>query len=205
MVLGQIQQPFYIEPTGYVNTFAMSFFPHGFANFISTPIESLLNKETPIDQVFEHASATELEHKIIAAQDTKHRIEIVEKFLFDKLNDKSTIDKIVKATIDILFNSNGSASIKDIFKDDPSKRRYVERKFRKQIGISPKQLGKVIRFQRALKMLLNNEAESFAALAYENEYYDQAHFIKDFKEFTGTNPKDFLESKNMALSALFYK
>ncbi|MFC3809321.1 hypothetical protein [Lacihabitans lacunae] len=42
-------------------------------------------------------------------------------------------------------------------------------------------------------------------IAYENEYFDQNHFIKDFKEFVGIRPKDFLGNENMALSTLFYK
>ena len=75
----------------------------------------------------------------------------------------------------------------------------------KQIGISPKQLGKVIRLQTALKMLLNHKTETLTQIAYENEYYDQAHFIKDFKEFTGTNPKEFLEDRQNVLSSIFYQ
>ena len=53
-------------------------------------------------------------------------------------------------------------------------------------------------------MLLNQQHESLTKIAYESNYYDQAHFIKDFKEFTGTNPKDFLADKGLLLSALFY-
>ncbi|MEX0362515.1 MAG: helix-turn-helix domain-containing protein, partial [Allomuricauda sp.] len=92
-----------------------------------------------------------------------------------------------------------------ILKGDLSKRRQLERKFAKQVGISPKQLGKVIRLQSALKMLLNKEEDKLTTIAYENAYFDQAHFIKDFKEFTGTNPSEFLGNENMALSTLFYK
>ena len=72
------------------------------------------------------------------------------------------------------------------------------------MGLSPKQLGKVIRLQTALKMLLNKQSERLTKIAYESEYYDQAHFIKDFKEFTGTNPKRYLDDKKMILSSLFY-
>jgi YesN/AraC family two-component response regulator len=54
-------------------------------------------------------------------------------------------------------------------------------------------------------MLLSDKADNLTNIAYESEYYDQAHFIKDFKEFTGTNPKDFLGNENMTLSSLFYK
>lgn len=205
MVIGQTIEPFYIEPTGYVNTFAVRFYPYGFANFVSVPIKNLINKETPIELLFEQNASRELVQNIVQATDTKQRIQIIENFLLDKLNDKATIDKIVKTTIDALLSTNGSASIKTILKEDSSKRRQLERKFIAQIGISPKQLGKIIRLQTALKLLLNEKPESLTNIAYESEYFDQAHFIKDFREFTGINPKEFLGNENMALSVLFYK
>ncbi|NER15075.1 helix-turn-helix domain-containing protein [Leptobacterium flavescens] len=205
MVLGQITEPFYIQPTGYVNTFAIRFYPYGFANFVTIPIKSLADKETPIELLFGEKTTKALEQKIIQAADTSQRIEIIESFLLAKLNDKTTIDNIVKTTIDALLLTKGSASINTILKEDLSKRRQLERKFTKQIGISPKQLGKVIRLQSALKMLLNKKTENLTNIAYESEYYDQAHFIKDFKEFTGINPKEFLDNENMTLSSLFYK
>ena len=90
-------------------------------------------------------------------------------------------------------------------KDDISKRRSLERKFLKHVGVSPKQLGKVIRLQSALKMMLQNEETQLTNIAYESDYFDQAHFTKDFKEFTGINPKEFLDDGHMALSSLFYK
>ena len=205
MVLGQITEPFFIEPTGYVNSFAVRFYPYGFANFVPTPIKKLANKETPIELLFGKKPSKELSQKIIRATDTKKRIEIVEDFLLDKLNDKATIDNIVKTTIDAILLTKGSTPITTILKDDLSKRRQLERKFINQIGISPKQLGKVIRLQTALKMLLNQQSGSLTKIAYESEYYDQAHFIKDFKEFTGTTPKEFLDDDKMALSSLIYK
>ena len=205
MVLGQTIEPFYIEPTGYVNTFAIRFYPYGFANFVAEPLKNLANKETPIELLFGEETAKELEQKIIKAADSNERIEIIEKFLLDKLNKKTTIDNIVKTTIDALLSTNGSASITTILKEDLSKRRQLERKFIKQIGVSPKQLGKVIRLQTALKLLLNKKSENLTDIAYESEYFDQSHFTKDFKEFTGINPKEFLGNENMTLSTLFYK
>ncbi|WP_235941865.1 helix-turn-helix domain-containing protein [Cyclobacterium roseum] len=103
------------------------------------------------------------------------------------------------------MSTNGSASINSILKDDLSKRRQLERNFKKQIGVSPKQLGKVIRLQTALKVLLDQKSENLTDIAYKSEYFDQAHFIKDFREFTGINPKEFVNHESLALSALFYK
>lgn len=205
MVIGQITEPFYIHPAGYVNTFAVRFYPYGFAGFVKTPIEKLANQETPLDRLFEEQIAKELEQKIIQAIDTKERIEIIEAFLLDRLINQSTIDNIVRTTIDALLSTKGSAPIKAILKEDLPKRRQMERKFLKQIGISPKQLAKVIRLQAALKTMLNEQSENLGDIAYENDYYDQAHFIRDFKEFTGTRPKEFLGEAEMTLSTLFYK
>lgn len=204
MILGQTIEPFFVEPTGLVNSFAVRFYPYGFANFVTVAINNLANKETPIDLLFGEMTSKELEQKIIQATATEKRIGIIEDFLLHLLKDKATIDSIVKSTIDTLFLTNGSTPINIILKDDLSKRRQLERKFLKQVGVSPKQLGKVIRLQTALKMLLNQPSDSLTKIAYESEYFDQAHFIKDFKEFTGTNPKDFLKDDKMILSSLFY-
>lgn len=205
MVLGQTMAPFYIQPVGYVNTFAVTFYPYGFANFINQPIKNLVNKETPLGELFGDVPAKELEQNIQQAENTDERIQYVEDFLFARLKDNMTIDIIVKTTIDVLLSTKGRTSINSIIKQDSSKRRQLERKFVKQIGISPKQLGKVIRLQSALKILLNEDEQNLTNIAYQSEYYDQAHFVKDFKEFTGVSPKEFLGSENMALSALFYK
>ena len=205
MVLGQTIEPFYIEPTGYVNTFAIRFYPYGFANFVNTPLKDLANKETPIHDLFDREVANELEQKIIQASNSEERIRIIEEFLLDKMKEEAMMNKIVKSTIDALLATNGSASISSILQDDLTKRRQLERNFLKQIGVSPKQMGKVIRLQTALKMLLNKKEEKLTEIAYESAYFDQAHFIKDFKEFTGINPKEFLGNENMTLSSLFYK
>ncbi len=204
MVMGQRTKSYFIEPLGDVDSFAVCFYPYGFANFVCTPLEDLVDVETPIENLFGEVPARELEQNILQATSTQERIEIMETFLLDKLHHNSTIDNLVKTTVDTLLITNGSRSIHSILKDDLSKRRQLERNFKKQIGISPKQLGRVLRLQTALKMILNSE-DSLTSIAYESEYFDQAHFIKDFKEFTGTTPKEFLGNETMALSTLFYK
>ena len=87
MVLGQTIDPFYIEPTGYVNTFAIRFYPYGFANFVSVPIKTLANKETPIELLFGEKTATKLEEDIIQATNTEQRIKLIESFLLNFLTE----------------------------------------------------------------------------------------------------------------------
>lgn len=204
IIIGQITEPFVIRPTGAVHCFGIRFYPYGVANFVKVPLKELENKETPINEVFERSAANALEQRIIAAGSTEERIGITEGFLFDMFDDKAVTDQIVRSTIDTLMASKGNGAIGSILKDEPSKRRQMERNFSKQVGLSPKQLGKIIRLQTALKLLLDGRSEQLTRIAYESEYYDQAHFIKDFKSFTGINPKDFLEDKTMSLSTAFY-
>jgi hypothetical protein len=205
MVMGQRTKSYYILPVGNVDTFAICFYPIGFINFVQLPLETLVDKETPIAELFGQAEANELEQQMNQVIDTQQRINIIETFLLKKLNEKNTISNIVKSTVDALLRTNGTTPINIILKEDISKRRQLERHFKKQIGISPKQLGKAIRLQATLQLLLNKKSETLTDIAYENEYFDQNHFIKDFKELVGITPKQFLGNENMALSALFYK
>lgn len=205
MILGQTIAPFYVEPTGYVNSFAIRFYPQGFVNFTSTPIQNFINTETPLIEIFTKEIASNLEQQIIQAQNTQERINIIESFLLDRLKEESTINRIVQNTVDMLYNSNGNDPIYSILKGNESKRRQLERNFKNQIGMSPKQLGKIIRLQTALKMMLNNTSENMTSISNKGKYYDQAHFIKDFKEFTWINPKDLITEKSLILSNIFYK
>lgn len=205
MVMGQRTKSYYILPVGNVDTFAICFYPLGFTNFVKTTLENLVDKEIPIAELFGQGEANELEQQMIQAINTQQRINIIEKFLLKKFNLKNTINNIVRSTVDALLMSNGTTPINIILKDNISKRRQIERHFKKQIGISPKQLCKAIRLQTTLQLLLNKESETLTDIAYESEYFDQSHFIKDFKELVGVTPKDFLDNENMLLSALFYK
>ena len=76
MVIGQITTPYYVQPTGYVNSFAIRFYPYGFANFIRTPIQELADKDTPLHALFDEVSIGSLEQDIIEATSTNERIEI---------------------------------------------------------------------------------------------------------------------------------
>jgi len=96
----------------------------------------------------------------------------------------------------------GQGSVEDLSKKMSVNRRQLERKFAAVIGLSPKQLSKIIRLQAALKLLQSKDFISLSSIAHESEYYDQAHFIRDFKEFTGLSPKQFY-ADNLRMSAFF--
>lgn len=204
MILGQITEPFYIEPVGSVNTFAIRFFPWGFTPFSLLSVKNLENTETKLDVLFGKSASRDLENKISNTTTTLERIKYIEDFLLNKLKKHQTIDNVIKSAIDVLLATKGNISIGKLSQNNSNTKRQLERRFSKIIGLSPKQLAKVIRLQTSLKLLLEGSAENLTSLAYDTNYYDQSHFIKDFKEFTGVTPKRFYKDDNLILSSVFY-
>ncbi|MCJ0743097.1 AraC family transcriptional regulator [Pedobacter montanisoli] len=202
-VFGQLSQPLEIEPTGATGIFAIRFHPEGFTPFATIPIKTMENRAVPLTELFGE-KGNDIAQKILTASTTHKRITLIETFLSEYLANTDVINDIVKSVVDTIITANGQLSIHEISEQQNINRRKLERNFALAIGLSPKQLSKTIRLQATLKLLLNKQFASFTHLAYEAEYYDQAHFIKDFKEFTGLTPKEFYND-NLKLSALFYK
>ena len=201
-VIGQLTRPLEIEPTGVTGIFSVRFYPEGFEPFATIPIKEMVNKAISLETLFGNEGLT-IEQQILTANTTADRIQHMEAFLLNRLASAETVDRIIKSTIETMVTANGQLSVAGLSAQIPINRRQLERKFAAAVGLSPKQLSKTIRLQTTLKMLINKRFTSLTALAYEGEYYDQAHFIKDFREFTGLTPKEFYGS-NLKMSSLFY-
>lgn len=200
-LIGQLTKPYVIEPVGVTGSFVVQFEPNEILPFTTIPIKEMENKAIPLDKLFGE-NRKKLGEQILNAYSTTERIKIIEVFLFDKLADKKTIDNVVKSTIETIINVNGHFVVNEFSKSKNINRRHLSRKFSSAIGLRPKQLSKTIRIQATLKTLLNNEHQSLTDLAYENEYYDHAHFINDFKDFTELKPKEFY-SDSLKRSLIF--
>ena len=193
-VIGQLTRPLEIEPTGEIGVFSVRFHPNGFLPFATIPIKEMENTAVSLEKLF-GKDGKKIEQRILNASPTSEKIKLIEEFLLNRLTNIETVDRIIKSTVDTILTANGQLSIDELSKQTKINRRQLERKFSSTIGLSPKQLSKTIRLQATLKILLNKNFTSLTALAYQHEYYDQAHFIKDFKELTGLTPKEFYGNK----------
>jgi AraC-like DNA-binding protein len=202
-VFGQLTQPLEIVPTGVTEIMAVRFHPDGFIPFCTMPIAAMENRPVSLTELYEQEGDT-LAHTVIAASTFQNRIAILEDFLVQRLKDTKTIDTITAASVDALLTLKGQLSVDQMAEQQTISRRQLERRFATTVGLSPKQLSKIIRLQHTLKNMEKNPSNNLASLAVENGYFDQAHFIKDFREFTGMTPKQFF-ADSLKMSVLFIK
>jgi AraC-like DNA-binding protein len=199
-VFGQVTSSLKIIPTGATGIIAARFHPNGFVVFSKCATHLMENRAVSLADLFGEAG-TQLEKNVMAASTMENRMKEIELFLVGKLKTAPT-DEIAKSSVDVLLRLKGQLSVDDLAIQLRTNRRKLERRFSSIIGLSPKQLAKIIRLQCALKMLEQNKNYTLTELALENGYFDQAHFIKDFKEFTGLSPKQFY-ANSMKLTSLF--
>jgi AraC-like DNA-binding protein len=91
---------------------------------------------------------------------------------------------------DKLVETSGRMTIGALVSELGCTRKHVAERFRREVGVPPKTLARVLRFNRATRLLRANN-RSLSAIALECGYYDQAHFNRDFRDFAGTTPRDF--------------
>ena len=182
---GQLKGQIALRPTGSVATLGVRFRPGSAAAVLHMPQQPLLGTTLGVD-----ALDANLARGLAVARDMSRSLgeaaDRVQKLLCARL-DADWLDPRVDAAIGIVRRRSGQVSIDAVAKHLGITRRHLERRFDTLVGISPKRLARIVRFQRALRML-RAPAGSGVATALECGYADQPHFIRDFTELAGCPP-----------------
>jgi AraC-like DNA-binding protein len=160
----------------------------GFVHFASHPANELFNLSLSLDDFFDKKSVAEVEEKLTTATTDKHRIKIIEQFLLSQLKDIET-DKLIVEAVKLIYQTNGTIRIKELNEKLFISQSPFEKRFRKVVGTTAKKFASIVRFNAVLENL--NETKTLTEICYENNFFDQAYFIKDFKQFTGDTPENF--------------
>jgi AraC-like DNA-binding protein len=177
--------------TSNTRTILVYFTETGFTHFSSRPTHELFNQSISLEYIFDRIKVAEVEEKLASANTDKQRVHIVERFLLSQLRDIQS-DKLIAEAVKLIHQSSGSIRIKELNKQLLISQSPFEKRFRKVVGTTPKKFASIIRFNHLLGDLKN--AKSLTDICYENNFFDQAHFIKDFKKFTGESPEHFKRS-----------
>jgi AraC-like DNA-binding protein len=171
-----------------IGTVLVYFTEIGFTHFSSNPANELFNLSLSLDDIFEKSRVDEVEEKLAVVSTDKQRIKIVEQFLLTQFKDIKA-DKLIVEAVKLIYQRKGTIRIKELNEILFISQSPFEKRFRKVVGTTPKKFASIIRFNAVLDNL--NETKSLTEICYENNFFDQAHFIKDFKHFTGETPEHF--------------
>lgn len=134
---------------------------------------------------------SELQKQIISAQNNQERIELIENYLIANIK-KTKSDDLILDAISEIHTTGGLKKITDLSRQFNISPDAFEKRFRNLVGSSPKQFSTIVK----MKSIVENQKMniSLTELAHKHEFYDQAHFTKQFKDFSGKTPKDFFKT-----------
>lgn len=177
------------QKEGYSASLTVEFKPWGAYRFFDFSLNEIKNTVCAFTDVL-GKDAHEMEEQINSVGQVDLKIAIIQKFLIRKLRQENA-DAIFDHCVQKIVSSNGKVTIRQLEKDTGFSSRWLSCKFNEKLGISPKNIASIIRFQQMYTVLTRKEPK-FHDKAYYDLYFDQSHFIKDFKRFTGLTPKKFL-------------
>jgi AraC-like DNA-binding protein len=191
---GQHNDYFDLHFTEDLSIFSVLFEPQGVSQFFNLPFNELTNQSVPLEFI-NSAFSKEFQSRLSESISFNARVNIAEEIFCRQLTkDNRSYDfKRMGNTVELIKNAKGVVEIDLLSQQACLSRKQFERLFLGYIGISPKQYLKIIRFQSSLYYNSQRNGLSMTQLAHASGYYDQSHFINDFKTLTGLTPKKFFE------------
>lgn len=200
---GQVLKPVEIRSLGKHSVFGIRFFSHTVICFFNEAIEQFNDAVFNLEDVI-GKKVNEIHSKLSEAPTTAQKIEIAEHFLYDRLllfEKKINKLNLVSSVMAELTQEEYRVNMNTIANSYGISSRYLQKIFLQYSGVTPGLFRKINRFRKSLYLVADNHS-SLTSIAHHCGYFDQSHFIKDFKEFTGTVPSDFHPESSTELLAL---
>lgn len=188
---GQSTRPTNIRISDSFRTMGIYFYPYALQSVFGLPAKELTDSCLDMGELARAQGIPVLE-QLGEGTSIETKLKILTSFISQQVNRFNKRENtLLPYVVSKIIQSKGTISIKDLQLETGLTERTFERRFLQGVGIPPRLFARICRFQAALNQLRNADFDKLSDLAYENDYADQSHFIRVFREFTGFSPLEY--------------
>ena len=170
----------------------IQFKTNGASPFFDIPINELNNKVISAQKLFGN-KILELRNQILNAKNASEKFKKAENWLITRFQKSKIAPKEIQSILKQIQTKPISES-SAIIASYPNSQKHLIHQFKRYFGLTPKVFHRIFRFNEILKQIRDKQQLKWVDIAYEFNYSDQSHFIKEFKEFSGFNPQEFINA-----------
>lgn len=145
---------------------------------------------------YQDLSAEKLNKELHKTNSTHECMTILTNFLLEKLNHAHPCDRLIEESLQLIHWNIKTATVNQLIEQFHISERQFEKRFIKTVGITPQFYIRIKRFNESINMIDSGKYERLVDIAHALNFYDQSHFIRDIKEFSGITPKSISQKVN---------
>lgn len=195
IITARMSRPMHVQMRKGSGCLAVCFHPGMAYKFFNIPMHVLRDTTAPLSEIW-NGMAKEVEDKLAGACNNEERVDMVQRFLLKQLA-RDKYDLQIAYCLRQTERSSGLIPVSKLSDEIGLSQRHLSRKFQQCMGLSPKAYQRVYRFVQSLHHLKKYPDLSLTEVAYRSGYYDQAHFNRDYKLYTGHAPGELLRKKHI--------
>ena len=197
-IFGVISGKFSILLENDGRAFGIKFRPGAFYPFVNSPISEFTDRAVAVEDVF-GPDGQALEAALFAQADVEKMIQLFEEFLRARLPGRDQNVDLINQIVDQIIADRAITRVAEVASHFGVSSRTLQRLFNQYVGVSPKWVIQRYRLQEAADQLARGHVVNWAKMALDLGYFDQAHFIKDFKTLVGRTPVEYARQVGAAL------
>ena len=179
----------FVAAEGAASCLQVDFTPIGAHMFFGVPMHELTNRVVDVEALL--GPDANLAARLEAASTWEERFTLLDHVIATRVRGARRPAPEILWAWRALEHTNGAVPVGMLAERIGRSRRHLTARFREQVGLAPKTFARVVRFSRAVDLIQRGRGRPFVELAHECGYFDQAHFIRDFRDFAGTTPAEF--------------
>ena len=198
---GQVTKPLVVKPLGRASVIGVRFHPAGALPFIGRSLRETTDLRVPGSRLLGRGAMTLLYE--LETMSTAARLQRVQEFVAARIDGRGNErDLIVEAAVARIEANQGRVDVAELASDAAIGRRQLERRFGHAVGVGPSLLASIFRFRSAFDLVERDASRPWTDAAIAAGYYDQSHFIREFRRFVGVAPTEFVRSAAELAEAL---